>query len=542
MHHHHQPHHHGHHGHHRRNHSNIDIEQIYQLYDFPFEAIFDVSEAKEEFRQYLKKEHNEEPFLFYEDVEEYKRLKFEENKAKKAIAIFKNYILPYSPHEINISSQFRQNAVKAFEQSGQLQNEKAVLIQDNIFDEIQSSIFYNLKNDNYPRFTTSQQFKNFLKHKDISFISMIATKKNNKYMDFIPKFDGPICDRDIQFFSFMSFNDDLDVWDEVKVGDDGRRACYLSKKEFCLNDQLECEEKMTGKLMKQIFIVPCKKEEAFNVFAHTHLRKEILDVESINQVDFNPISPNNKYAQSILHIQMQMKGFSWIMKPRETVAALTTIYDTKRQTYGVMLKSTESLLVPNRKSHIRFKILSSTFMQDCPLNAQITKQKELKRKSISSLKNNPSSSSSSISSLDGQNAASSSGSFSNNYGDSRRQSSVTEEDDSSESSESFGSAEHACKVTVVSFVELKVQSAFVIKKILNSKNKHGYARFLAAVKDSKVRAFPRPKFSEGLMETFESFKDHYLANNPEAEMTWELINDDELHDMVTTPEKNKTVF
>nr|CAG4713786.1 unnamed protein product [Naegleria fowleri] len=524
--------------HHLHKTQSVNIDQIYQLYEFPFEAIFDVPEAKEEFRQYLKKEHNEEPFLFYEDVEEYKRLKFEENKAKKAIAIFKNYILPYSPHEINISAQFRQNAVKSFENSGQLQNEKSVLVPETIFDEIQSSIFYNLKNDNYPRFTVSQQFKNFLKHKDISFISMIATKKNNKYMDFIPKFDGPICDRDIQFFSFMSFNEDLEVWDEVKVGEDGRRACYLSKKEFCLNDQIECEEQMTRKLMKQIFIVPCKKEEALNVFAHTHLRKEILDLESVNQVDFNPISPNNKYAQSILHIQMQLTGFSWIMKPRETVAALTAIYDTKRQAYGMMLKSTESLLVPHRKSHVRFRILSSTFLQDCPLNTQITKQKELKRKSTS-LKNSASASSSSIGSLDGNHPSSSSnsGSFSSNISTGRK-STVTEEDDSSESSDSFGSADHACKVTIVSFVELKVQSAFLIKKVLNTKNKNGYARFLAAVKDSKVRGFPKPKFSEGLLETLDSFKEHYA----DAEMTWELNAEDELHDIVTTPEKNKTVF
>ncbi|KAF0973480.1 hypothetical protein FDP41_008184 [Naegleria fowleri] len=526
--------------HHLHKTQSVNIDQIYQLYEFPFEAIFDVPEAKEEFRQYLKKEHNEEPFLFYEDVEEYKRLKFEENKAKKAIAIFKNYLLPNSPHEVNISAQHRQNAIKAFEQSAQLQNDKSMLVPENVFDEIQLAIFYNLKNDNYPRFTVSQQFKNFLKQKDIAFVSLIAIKKNTTYMKYVPKLEGLICDRDIQFFSFMCFNDDLEVWDEISVSKDARAACYQSKKEFYFNDQLGQSENMSGKIMKMKFILPCTKEEAFNVFSHTHLRKEILDIESINQVDYIPISKNNKYAQTILHTQMPVKGFSWIMKPREAVAAVTCVYDTKRESYGFIMKSTETMIVPIRKSHVRVRVLTSAFFSDCPVSAKITSHKILKKQSESSpslkksLNSHKKSSSQSSFSLTGVVTTLS-----------ERVSRHSEEDASedqtmSPSESSFGSAEHACLISFTSFLDFKIPSETVKKKIFKTKNKIIYNRLLNTIKESRAMAFPRAKFSEGVLDTLDAFKEYYLSNDPNAEMTWELEDEEDgtLHEIVSSTNNN----
>ncbi|KAG2379062.1 hypothetical protein C9374_007700 [Naegleria lovaniensis] len=468
--------------------------------------------------------------------------KFEENKAKKAISIFKTYLLPNSPHEVNISAQHRQNAVKAFEQSAQLQNDKAMLVSENVFDEIQLAIFYNLKNDNYPRFTTSQQFKNFLKHKDIAFVSSIAIKKNTTYMKYVPKIEGLICDRDIQFFSFMGFNDDLDVWDEISVSKDARCACYQSKKEFYFNDRLGQSENMNGKIMKMKFIVPCTKEEAFNVFSHTHLRKEILDIESINQVDYTPISKNNKYAQTILQMQLQMKGFSWILKPREAVAAITCVYDTKRESLGFIMKSTETVMVPIRKSHVRIRVLNAAFFTDCPTSTTITSHKILKKQSSeSSLKKSSNKKSTSTSNSSGSSSSSlSQPSLSSttttpsekNHGD-------TLDDlrsSSSSSDSSFGSsAEHACKLVFTSFLDLKIPSETVKKKLFKTKNKLVYTRLLNAIKESRSLGFPRAKFSEGVLDTLDAFKEYYLSNDSkETEMTWELQDeeDDMLHEIV----------
>ena len=526
------------HMHHKRQQSK-DLEQINTLYDFPFEAIFDVPEAKEEFRHYLRKEHNEEPFLFYEEVEEYKRLRFEENKAKKAVSILKNFVLPNSKQEINVSSQLRQSVMGQFEQSGQLLNEKNLTVAEEVFDEIQLAVFSQLKRDNYPRFTHSNQFKQFLKNKDSAFITSISVKKKSKYMEYVPQLDGPVCDRDITFFSFMAFNDSLDVWDEI-LNNHGKRASYQTKKEFYMDDKIELKdhslEKANGKLLKQVMILPCRKEDAFTSFAHTNLRKEIMELDSINQVDFMPISDTNKYAQSILQIQIKMKGLSWIMKPRDALVSVTSVFDTKRQSYAYIMKSTESTLVPERKSHVRAKILTAVFFSDCPADATIKTYKEF-RKSLSStnLKGStpsPSEASKSTSTVESHTTP--------------RKSSVSfaetpEDEDESASTESFHS-DHHCKVIIVTYADLKTfQSDFVRKGVMKVKNKAVHTNFLNVIKEQSAIGFPKPKFSEGLLETFDAYSEKYLKQK--EEVTWDLDDSDDtvsIQDFVQNPESRKS--
>ncbi|EFC38923.1 RGS domain-containing protein [Naegleria gruberi] len=494
----------------KRNNSSTKLEDIHLIYEFPLEAIFDVPEAKEEFRAYLKREHNEEPLLFYEEVEDFKRLKFEENKTKKALFILKTYVMPNSSHEINISSQYRQNIVLGFEKSGQLTSEKNMLVDETIFDDSQSAIFYNLKNDTYPRFTKSVQFNNFLKQKDEAFITSISVLKNTKYMEYIPKFDGLVCDRDIQFFSFMAFNDDEEVWDEIKVGASGRRACYQSKKEFNIDEN---EEKANGKLLKQVFILPCSKEQAFNMFSHTQVRQDILDAESINQLDYIPISKTNKYAQSILKIVIQMTGLTWVMKPRQAVVAGTVVKDTKRNCIANIMKSTNSVLLPEKKSHVKARVLSSSFFVDCYTTTHLNKLKD------------PPHTNHSMSSGDlrkSTSSASSTSSFS-------RKSSVAFDDSLSDmSTESFGPIENACKVICVSYIDLQsMQSDFIRKKFFNAKNKAAHTVFMNSVKEFGALNFPKPKFSEGLYDTLDAFTSHYTTGDNDTVMTWDLEEEEE---------------
>ena len=304
----------------------------------------------------------------------------------------------------------------------------------------------------------------------------------------------------------------------------------MSKKEFHFNDKsIESLtehnhfQKENGKLLKQVFILPCTKEEAFTVFSHTHLRKEIMGLEGINQIDFIPISPQNKYAHSITHLQINMKGFSWILKPRDAVVALTSVVDTKRGCYSLMLKSTESTQMPEKKTHVRAQMLTSAFFTDCSPTDEIISYKEQKKRlrspqAESSQKNNASYSS-----------------LSRHSSSSLSRHSSTSEEDETESEESFGNVEHACKLILVSYIDLKtLQSDFIRKKVISAKNKHCYANFLLAIQEQRQYGFKRPKFSEGLLETLDAFKSTYLIDT-HAEITWNMEEEDaesSMHELI----------
>ncbi|KAG2386695.1 hypothetical protein C9374_002439 [Naegleria lovaniensis] len=159
--------------------SNLSLEESIPMYKFRIEAIFDHESAREAFRLYLQQSLNEEPFLFYEAVEKYQKTRLDKNRANMANEIMSSFINVNSKYELNLSMTIRNEIMKNWKQISE-QNELKIMSQSSgkmnngamddliscpvdLFSKAQDVIFTELKDDNFPRFVNSENFKKFVK-------------------------------------------------------------------------------------------------------------------------------------------------------------------------------------------------------------------------------------------------------------------------------------------------------------------------------------------------------------------------------------------
>lgn len=231
----------------------------------------------------------------------------------------------------------------------------------------------------------------------------------------------------------------------------------------------------------------------------------------MNQIDYIPISKTNKYAHSLVHLYVNMRELSWILKPRDVVLAVTCVFDRKRDCLVIAKKSTETVLMPEKKSHVRAQMLTSGFFCDCSPNEKIVsvKKSNVKQSTGSSQLDRKNSNASSFSSSVST-ASSSPLSCSPNI--------------------SQNGQETYTKLTLLFFVDIKtLDSDFIKKKIVSKKNKLTHQAFLRSIREQREFGFKRPKFSEGLLETFDEFKSTYLSETNPVELSWDLEEENVLN-------------
>uniref|UniRef100_A0A6I8NWR5 Regulator of G protein signaling 13 n=1 Tax=Ornithorhynchus anatinus TaxID=9258 RepID=A0A6I8NWR5_ORNAN len=97
---------------------------------------------------YLKTEHGDENFQFWMACETYKKISSRKRRLSKARKLYKIYIRPKSPREINIDSPTR----KAIDQNIHEPTEAC-------FDEAQKIVCLHMERDSYPRFLKSEIYQ-----------------------------------------------------------------------------------------------------------------------------------------------------------------------------------------------------------------------------------------------------------------------------------------------------------------------------------------------------------------------------------------------
>nr|CAG4718546.1 unnamed protein product [Naegleria fowleri] len=161
------------------------LEQLIKQYKFKIEAVFDHDEARETFRNFLKKDClNEEPFIFYEAVEQYNKTRLGKNRFELAHEIIDKFIMVGSSHELNLSMNDRKELLKRWkeisEKNEAITNADLISCPNDLFNIIQDVLFVELKVDNFPRFIASDMFKKFLNKemkKNPSILDKLGTKK-----------------------------------------------------------------------------------------------------------------------------------------------------------------------------------------------------------------------------------------------------------------------------------------------------------------------------------------------------------------------------
>ncbi|KAE8611263.1 hypothetical protein XENTR_v10012392 [Xenopus tropicalis] len=100
---------------------------------------------------YLKTEFSDENIEFWFACERYKNITSRWRRTLKAKKLYKTYIKPNSPREINIDSPTRE----ALEKEIQQPTPKS-------FDEAQIIVLRHMERDSYPRFLASNVYQNIV--------------------------------------------------------------------------------------------------------------------------------------------------------------------------------------------------------------------------------------------------------------------------------------------------------------------------------------------------------------------------------------------
>ncbi|XP_078514718.1 regulator of G-protein signaling 13 [Lissotriton helveticus] len=103
------------------------------------------------YKAYLKTEYSEENLEFWTACEKYKRITCRWKRNARARKLFKLYIQPNSPREINIDSPTREDIIKELQHSSPY-----------CFEDAQKIVYRHMERDSYPRFLQSSIYQNFL--------------------------------------------------------------------------------------------------------------------------------------------------------------------------------------------------------------------------------------------------------------------------------------------------------------------------------------------------------------------------------------------
>ncbi|XP_069497446.1 regulator of G-protein signaling 13 [Ambystoma mexicanum] len=103
------------------------------------------------YKAYLKTEYSDENLEFWIACEKYKRIKCRWKRAARARKLFKLYIRPNAPREINIDSPTREDIIQELQDSSPY-----------CFEDAQKIVYHHMERDSYPRFLQSSIYQGFI--------------------------------------------------------------------------------------------------------------------------------------------------------------------------------------------------------------------------------------------------------------------------------------------------------------------------------------------------------------------------------------------
>jgi hypothetical protein len=130
-------------------------EQYKEKYNFDEFMNNPDSLIRKYFKKSLENMYCAENFYFHEGVETYRILHDEKEIVNQANYLWSTFLDPQSKYELNITKSERDNVNDRFKEYPK-----------DLFDNLDKEILLTLKNENYGKFLTSEEFKEFLKEKD----------------------------------------------------------------------------------------------------------------------------------------------------------------------------------------------------------------------------------------------------------------------------------------------------------------------------------------------------------------------------------------
>ncbi|XP_020035195.1 regulator of G-protein signaling 13 [Castor canadensis] len=131
--------------------SNLTSEEVSE-WARSFENLMATKYGPVVYAAYLKMEHSDENIKFWMACETYKKIASRWSRNFRAKKLYKIYIQPQSPREINIDSSTRESITRNIQEPTQT-----------CFEEAQKIVYMHMERDSYPRFLKSEMYQKLLK-------------------------------------------------------------------------------------------------------------------------------------------------------------------------------------------------------------------------------------------------------------------------------------------------------------------------------------------------------------------------------------------
>lgn len=278
--------------------------------------------------------HSEESLLFVEEISVFEAIDDRELLLSKAQTIVNNFIKPNSPNELNIDHFVRKavmNEIENISADG--------ILRKQIFYDVVQVVYRELKEDAFPRYVRSDSFTNFATSKGEEYIRSLSihiSQLENRNLLFMPKdfVSDTITDHDICFLLHLC--KDSPDWEALSVTKKNKLEKdyypYISRADYCIGGN----ERM--KLGKFTGFLPCSATHAmetlFNIVDFTRLGDP--NIIGLTSLGVSEPDPANGRPYPVHYYDTLL---SFLIKRRVTMFG-TVVYDTERQCYIVVLKTT----------------------------------------------------------------------------------------------------------------------------------------------------------------------------------------------------------
>ncbi|KAL9648100.1 hypothetical protein ABK040_007466 [Willaertia magna] len=324
-------------------------------FDIHFEAVLDHKPTYNCFKEFLHTSHNNEIIQFLDYVDEYKTIKSEKNREQKATEILDKFIKDKANYEVNLQADQKQKVIQEIKKSN---------FHKHLFDEVESSILYSLKESQFIQFLESNTFKSYVKNNNIGVLHEIGGLKINSPMKLVDNLADLKSDvftlRDVKFLKQQLTSDPADDWEVITKSKN--YFLYFSKQSYTFGS---CNG---AQFWRQDTTVPCKAEQLLSTVCELEYRSGWDgNAYDIQQFHYHNIEKQENFDDRPLAstVIAEWLKLGFFLTDREMPCTYTAVYDKSINAYFMCRKTCESQYFPTqRKGTIRGSGIYGIMIQD----------------------------------------------------------------------------------------------------------------------------------------------------------------------------------
>jgi hypothetical protein len=301
-----------------------------------------------------------EPLLFVEEVEGYFALKSPSNRYQKARLITDKFFTTTSKHDLNLSQKTRSSVLQVFNECNENNCPK------DLFDECLSIIMLEIKEDIWPRFSKSNQMKEYSKQFNTAdLMSDESTESEKEIHQIFSKNNKFITDQEYEVSKHWCIQDNIDgvKWKVTKRGKDC--TAYISGRAIRMDTNSNRYVKMWK--LEGILNFSVETVLAVQTSVEMLLKSDPNQVESY-QMEYL-VSPDLTKASTILYDRVE---FPLMIASRDMTSAVSIKLeqtDEGFKRYILLRKAVHTQNTPKKKGVIHAdmilcKVFEQTNTQD----------------------------------------------------------------------------------------------------------------------------------------------------------------------------------